>query len=527
VKRIWHLALLSVLVFALLFWPSIACQPSSSGQGILDLWDTGPVTLDPAISADMSSHLYVMQIFSGLVRLDRELTIVPDIAESWEGSLDGKTYTFHLRQGVKFHDGKEVTAADFKYSWERACAPATGSGTAATYLGDIVGAQDMLEGKTGEISGVEVLDDYTLQVTIDAAKAYFLDKLAYPTAFVVDRANVESGKTWWREPNGTGPFKLNEWRPGQRLVLERSQVYYGEPAKLEQVIFRFLAGAPMALYETGQIDVTLVSTSYIDQASDETNPLHLELIVTPELSLYYIGFNTAQPPFDDINVRRAFCLAVDKERIAKVILRDMVSEAEGILPPGMPGYNETLEGLDYNVEKAKELIAASKYGNVSNLPPITLTVEGYGNSVPSYLGAIIQEWQQNLGVEVSVRQLETENFLYNLKHEKDEMFVLGWVADYPDPHNFLDILFHTGSEDDIFEYSNPGLDALLDQAAIEQNRAVRLAMYQQAEQLVVDDAPCLPLFHGTNYILVKSYVKGYELSPLGIPDLSKVYVEKS
>ncbi|MCJ7791179.1 MAG: peptide ABC transporter substrate-binding protein [Dehalococcoidia bacterium] len=524
-KRIWHLALLSLLLSALLVLPSTACQPSS-GQGVLNLWDTGPLTLDPAISADMSSHLYVMQIFSGLVRLDQELNIEPDIAESWEPSPDGKTYTFHLRQGVKFHSGREVKAADFKYSWERACDPDTGSGTAATYLGDIVGAKDMLAGKAGEISGVKVIGDYTLQVTIDAPKAYFLDKLAYPTAFVVDRANVESGEGWWREPNGTGPFKLKEWKPGQRLILERSQIYYGEPAKLEQVVY-LLSGASMALYETGQIDVTPVSTSYIDQVSDESNPLHQELAVTPELSLYYIGFNTAKPPFDDVNVRRAFCLAVNKERIAKVILRDMVNEADGILPPGMPGYNGTLEGLDYDVEKAKELIADSKYGDVSNLPPITLTVEGYGNSIPSYLGAIIQEWQQNLGVEISVRQLETENFLYNLKQEKDAMFILGWIADYPDPHNFLDILFYTGSENNIFEYNNPGLDALLDQAAIEQNRTVRLAMYQQAEQLVVDDAPCLPLFHGTNYILVKPYVKGYELSPLGIPDLSKVYLEQS
>ncbi|MCJ7669066.1 MAG: peptide ABC transporter substrate-binding protein [Dehalococcoidia bacterium] len=526
-KRIWHLALLSLLVSALLFLPSTACQPYSSGRDVLNLWDTGPLTLDPAISADMSSHLYVMQIFSGLVRLDQELNIEPDIAESWpEESPDGKTYTFHLLQGVKFHSGREVKAADFKYSWERACDPDTGSGTAATYLGDIVGAQDMLAGKAGEISGVEVLDDYTLQVTIDAPKAYFLDKLAYPTAFVVDRANVESGEDWWREPNGTGPFKLKEWKLGQRLILERSQIYYGEPAKLEQVVY-LLSGVPMALYEKGEIDVTSVSTSYIDQASDETNPFHQELAVTPELSLYYIGFNTAQPPFDDVNVRRAFCHAVDKEHIAKVILRDMVNEADGILPPGMPGYNEALEGLDYDVEKAKQLIAASKYEDVSNLPPITLTIEGYGNSIPSYLGAIIQEWQQNLGVEISVRQLETENFLYNLKQEKDEMFTLGWIADYPDPHNFLDILFYTGSENNIFEYSNPSLDALLDQAAIEQNRAVRLAMYQQAEQLIVDDAPCLPLFHGANYILVKSYVKDYELSPLGIPDLSKVYLEQS
>jgi oligopeptide transport system substrate-binding protein len=513
------------LILVLFLLPLTGCFSWWGGEDILRLWDTGPITLDPAISADTSSHTYVVHIFSGLVRLDHELNIVPDIAESWEKSPDGKTYTFHLRQGVKFHNGREVKAADFKYSWERACDPATGSGTAATYLGDIVGAKDMLAGKTGEISGVEVINDYTLQVTIDAPKAYFLDKLAYPTAFVVDKANVESGVNWWREPNGTGPFKLKEWQAGQWLILERNQIYYGEPAKLEQVIFYLLAGAPMALYETGQIDVVPVYLAYIDQVIDETNPFHQELAVTPELSLYYIGFNTVQPPFDDVNVRRAFCHAVDKEHIARVILRDMVNEADGILPPGMPGYNEALGGLDYDVEEALELIADSKYGDVSNLPPITLTVEGYGNSIPSYLGAIIQEWQQNLGVEISVRQLEPENFLYNLKQEKDEMFAMGWVADYPDPHNFLDILFYTGSENNFFEYSNPDLDTLLDQAAIEQDGAVRLAMYQQAEQLVVDDAPCLPLFHVANYILVKPYVKGYELSPLGIPDLTEAYLE--
>ncbi len=524
-RRIWQFALLCLLLAALSVSPSIACLPFDS-QGDLTLWDTGPITLDPAISADMSSHTYVTQIFSGLVRLDGELNVVPDIAESWEESLDGKTYTFHLRQGVKFHNGREVKAADFKYSWERACDPGTGSGTAATYLGDIVGAKDMLAGEVGGISGVVVIDEYALEITIDAPKAYFLNKLAYPTAFVVDRDNVESGQSWWQEPNGTGPFKLREWRPGQQLILQRSQNYYGELAKLEQIVFRFLAFSPMALYETGQTDVAPVSVNYIDQVSDETNPLHQELAVMPELSLYYIGFNTAEPPFDDIYVRRAFCHAVDKEHIVKVMLRDMISEADGILPLGMPGYDEALEGADYDVEQAKGLIAASKYGDVSNLPPITLTVDGYGNSIPAYLGAIIQQWQENLGVEVSVRQLETENFLYDLKEEKDEMFMLGWVADYPDPHNFLDILFYTGSENNIFEYSNPTLDTLLDKAAIEQDTAARLIMYQQAEQLVVDDAPCLPLFHGANYILVKPYVKNYELSPLGIPDLSKVYIDR-
>ncbi len=527
-KRIWHLISLSFLLCALLL-PQASCvcnwYPLSS-EDVLNLWDTGPITLDPVISSEMSSHAYVMQIFSGLVRLNDELEVVPDIAESWEKSEDGKVFIFHLRHGVKFHDGKEVKAEDFKYSWERACDPETGSQTAATYLGDIVGVTDKLAGKVEEISGVEVVDNYTLQVTIDAPKAYFLCKLTYPTAFVVEQLNAESGSDWWRHPIGTGPFGLSEWEQGQVLILERNELYYGDLPQIKQVAFHLLAGNPMAMYENGEIDVVSVGTHYIDLVKDEASPFHQELAVTPELSLHYIGFNTDAPPFDNVNVRRAFSYAVDKERIIKLIFRDMVNKADGILPPGMPGYNENLTGLEYNATRAEECIAVSEYGNVSNLPPITITVAGYGGGVSGYLGAIIQGWRENLGVEVQVRQLESEKFVYHLMEEKDEMFMLAWVADYPDPHNFLDNLFYTSAENNIFDYHNPELDALLDQAGVEQNDDARLMMYQQAEQEIVDEAPCLPLCFGRNYVLVKPYVKGYSLGPLGIPDLAKVYIEQ-
>lgn len=525
-RRIWRLILLLSLTCVLLSLPLAGCQTggSPSSQGILNLYGDTPPTLDPAISGEMTSHAYIMQIFSGLVRLDDELNVVPDIAERWQRSPDGTVYIFYLRHGVKFHDGREVKAADFKYSWERACSPGVGSQTAASYLGDIVGTKDMLAGSANEISGVKAIDDYTLEVTIDAPKAYFLCKLTYPTAFVVDENNVASGKDWWRQSNGTGPFKLKEWAQ-DKLVLQRSALYYAEPAKVSEVVFH-LTGNYMAMYEKGQVDVVPVSMYYIDKVRDETNPLHQELVVTPELSLFYIGFNTGSPPFNDVNIRAAFCYAVDKERIIKLTLKGMVNKAEGILPPGMPGYNQSTEGLNYDIGKAKQLIAASEYGDASNLPPIAITVSGYGNNIPNYLGAIIQEWQQNLGVNVSVRQLEPDDFLYQLDKEKDEMFMLGWVADYPDPDNFLHNLFYTGSENNIFDYSNAALDGLLDQAAVEQDQTVRLAMYQQAEQEVVSEAPLLPLWFGTNYMLVKPYVKNYKLSPLGVPDLSRVYLEQ-
>ena len=480
-RKAWQFTLLGALLCALVTLPFIINCPVKETpireKWVLNLWDSGPMTLDPAISSEMTSHTYIMQIFSGLVRLGDEAKPVSDIAESWQKSDDGKSYTFYLRKGVKFQDGNEVTAQEFKYSWERACNPETGSQTAATYLGDIIGVKDVLEGKTTKISGVEVIDNYTLKVTIDAPKAYFLAKLTYPTAFVVDKANVESSKNWWLKPNGTGPFKLKEWRIDEILTLEPNELYYGQPPIIKEVAYHLLAGLPMAMYELGEIDVTEVSEYYIDKAADEHGPFYKELSVFPESSLFYIGFNTQKPPFDDANIRRAFCHAVNKERVIKLALKGMATKADGILPLNLPGYNENLEGLTYDVSKAKSLIASSKYGSAANLPPITLTTSGWGGNIPEYLGAIIQDWQENLGVQVSVRQLEPEIFNYHLKEEADEMFVTGWIADYPDPQNFLDILFHTGAEYNTGNYSNTEVDALLDQAGVEPDEPTRFTLY--------------------------------------------------
>jgi len=529
-NKIWHFTLLGAIICALAILPFIINCPSNETpireKGALNLWDSGPITLDPAISSEMTSHSYVIQIFSGLVRLGDEAKPVPDIAESWQKSDDGKSYIFYLRKGVKFQDGEEVTAQDFSYSWERACHPKIGSQTAVTYLGDIVGVKDVLEGKAAKISGVEVIDNYTLKVTIDAPKAYFLAKLTYPTAFVVDKANVESGKKWWLKPNGTGPFKLKEWKKDELLVLEPNELYYGQPPSTKRVTYHLLAGSPMEMYELGEIDVVEVNEYYIDKASDERGPFYKELAVFPELSLFYIGFNTQKPPFDDINIRQAFCHAINKERVMKLTLKGMVTKADGILPLNMPGYNENLEGLTYDVAKAKSLIASSKYGSVANLPPITLTTSGWGGNIPEYLGAIIQDWRENLGVEVSVRQLEPEIFSYFLKEEADEMFFSGWIADYPDPQNFLGILFHTGAEYNTGNYSNPEVDALLDQAGVEQDETTRFNLYQQAEQIMVDEASCLPLWFNRTHLLIKPYVKNYKLDAQGIPTLKEVYLSE-
>jgi oligopeptide transport system substrate-binding protein len=527
IKRILFTIIAALLICSLLafYLPNAVCTPTWEEGDVLNLYGIDPFTLDPAVAGEMTSHEYIMQLFSGLVCLDDNLEPAPDIAENWQLSNNGTTYTFSLRQDVTFHDGRAVKAADFKYAWEHACDPATGSLTAATYLGDIVGVADVLAGKSQEISGVKVIDDFTLQVTIDAPKSYFLSKLTYPTAYIVDRENVATGKNWWRHPNGTGPFKLQQWDSNSQLVLEKNADYYGEKASLSLVVFHLWSGVPMNMYETGEIDITAIGSTYIDRVQDPAGSFYQELTVVPELSFSYIGFNTSRPPFDDVNVRRAFSLAIDKDRLVSLVFRDMVQRADGILPPGMPGYNENLSGLAFDPAKARELIASSRYGDVSQLPPITITTSGWGGLISSGLRSIIHEWRQNLGVEVTVRQLEPERYIYNLKTEKDEMFFMGWIADYPHPQDFLEVLFHSRADNNYGGYSNPEMDSLLAQAGIEQDYATSLALYQQAEQMLVDDAACLPLWFGQNYILVKPYVKGYNLNPQGLVKLNEVSIE--
>ena len=531
IKRI----LLVLLCLVLLASLASACFTSttntttsatSGGQGTLNLADNGPYTLDPAAAAESASALYIFQIFSGLVRLDADLQVVGDIAADWDISNSGTVYTFHLRQGVTFHDGSPVTAADFKYSWERALDPATGSLTAATYLNDIVGAADILAGRTAQLSGVRVIDNSTLEVTIDAPKAYFIDKMAYPTSFVVDAANVKSGGDWWRRPNGTGPFRLLEWQPDQLLVLGRNDNYYGDKAYLKEVRFQLYSGDPLQLYQNGEIDVAPVGGAYMGLVTDPNNPVSRELQQSPELSIFYLGFNAVAPPFDDANVRQAFSLAVDKDRVINLATNDVVEAAYGVLPPEMPGYDPGLSGLRFDPQKARDLLAASRYGGAAGLPPIVLTTSGYGGNISGLIGGVIEEWRRNLGVEVTVRQLEPQVFLYALKQEKDNIFDLGWIADYPDPQDFLDILFRSSSNSNYGEYGNPTLDGLLDRAAVEQDRAIRLGMYRQAEEMIVEDAAILPLYFGRSYLLVKPHIMDYELSPMGYPFLNRVSIEK-
>jgi oligopeptide transport system substrate-binding protein len=515
--------------------PIIGSGSSGPGEQTLHLPGFGngsdPPTMDPTLSGDTTSAAYVSEIFSGLVVFNKDLELVPDLAEKWDISGDGTVYTFSLRQDATFHDGKQVQAQDFKYSFERACDPATGSTTADTYLGDIVGCRDKLNGKADEVAGVKVVDEHTLEITIDGPKSYFLAKMAYPTAFVLDRENVEKGGSRWADdPNGTGPFKLAEYNRGDSIVLERNENYYREPRpKLEKVYFYLDVGLPMAYYENGDFDATPVYLNDIERVTDPTNPLNKELSIVPQMSVNYIGFNVNEPPFDDANVRRAFNYAVDKEKLAKLVLKKTVEPAYGIVPPTMPGYsNKELEGYEYDPKKAQQLIKDSKYEDVTEFPEITWYTVGAGGTPGQIVEAITAMLRENLGVEVQIQQADWPTFLADLSSPQKpyQMFDLGWVADYPDPQDFLEVLFHSTSTQNHTGYSNPQVDALLDEARSEKDEDKRLELYKKAEQMIIADAPWIPLNFGVDYWLTKPYVKGLLHPPMVIPVLQYVSIER-
>lgn len=492
----------------------------------LILADADPSTLDPALAREVGSVSYIMQIFSGLVTFDAGMDLAPDIAAGWETDSTGTVYTFHLREGAAFHDGRAVTAADFKYSWERACRPATGSQTAGTYLNDIVGAAAVLAGDADELAGVEAPDDHTLRVTIDGPKAYFLAKLAQPVSFVVDREEADDGGQWWRQPNGTGPFRLEGWDQGQLLLLERNEGFYREKAKVGHVAFRFNAGYPMQLYEQGEVDVAEVSLYSLERAMDPANALHSQLSIYPQYSITYLGFNCAAAPFADARVRRAFCLALDKERVVSQVLLNSVEAAGGLAPPGLTASALGSATPAPDLDTARALLAQAGYGPGGSPLKVTVTLPGSSGDVAAYFTAVLYQWQQGLGVEVEVRQLDGDAYFDRLHEEKDDLFFYGWSADYPDPQDFLDVLFRGGSVNNAGGYTDAAYDALLDRAAVEPDEEARAGLYRQAEvKLISEDAACVPLWFGRSYLLVKPRVQGYFLSPLGYPLLSGVSVQ--
>jgi len=466
--------------------------------------------LDPARTLSGASG-YSGLLYAGLVRLASNMQVVPDLAESWQISPDGTVYTFTLVKDLQFADGKPLTAEEVRLSWERAADPATGSSVASTYLGDIVGVKEKLAGKAKQISGIKVLDELTLEVTLDSPKPYFLAKLTYPTSFVVDTSQAK-GDLWMWNPNPSGPYLLKEYREQDAILLERNEKYHNPPA------IRYLAmdlnpgGSPISLYESDRLDIVYLDAENSLRIRDKGDPLHAEWQSTTNMCTSFVHMNNTLPPFDDIHVRQAFLQAIDPAQLNENLALSTSLVAHSILPPGMPGFSNESLALGFDPQAARAALAASSYAG--DLPEIIINAAGYGDSQRSDIAALAEMWKTNLGVEVQVKYLDPQEFTKAARENHDHMVLLGWCADYPDPENFLDVLFHSDSEVNVSEYSNPEVDALLEQARTELDPANRLALYQSAEQLLLADYAVIPIIHNVSDVLVKPRLEGFILSPI-------------
>ena len=494
-------------------------------QSKITLGGADPVTMDPHIAGDGSSATYIVEIFGGLVTITPDMEIVLDLAQSLEVSDDGLVYTFTLRDDIYFHSGRKVTANDVKWSLERAASPQLNSNTSLSYLRDIVGFIEKRYGQADEISGVEVIDDKTISIEIDFPKAYFLAKLTYPTAFVIDKDQVElNPRNWTRKPNGTGPYKLSEWKLGERIILEANTRYHLGVGNVQVVDYQLSGGSILTRFENGEVDSAGISQNDIDRVRDPSEPLNKLYRQSNYFQTNYIGMNNAIAPFDDIFVRQAFASAIDIGKITDITYKKMLPQATGILPPGMYGYDASKMAYEYNPELAQELLAKSKYGSAENLPPIVFSDIGAGAEGSTDIQAYIEQWKKNLGVTVQLRQSDFATFLADLDSNKLQIYSIGWIMDYPDPENILDVKFHSQSTENNENYSNAVVDQLLENARSELDTDKRALLYQEAEEIIVKEAPWIPTYFTTSHYVISKKIKKWIEPAMIVPKLRFVEI---
>lgn len=517
--------------------PEATPAPAATGDANTLRWSLEGISdlaaIDPAKPQDAPSITVINNVFGGLVRLNEKLEVQPDGASAWTVSADGKTYTFTIRDGLKFADGTPVTADDFAYSINRALAPETASFGAPFQLGHIVGAQDVVDGKAKTVSGVKATAPNTLEISIDAPLAYFLAQLTYPYTFVVPRKLVESGANWSEQAYGTGPFKVKEWKHGQSILLEANPNYWAGAPGIAQVLHVFNKDSETAyqLYQTGQLDIMGSQQNPVPAAHVAEVQGQPDFKSAASLATRFIGFNNQKAPFDNVELRRAFALATDKQTLANAVLAGAVVPADRILPTGLVGTELPITPLAFDATVAKAALAKAGFADGKGLPAITLAYgqEGDNETVAQALQGL---WEQNLGVKVNLQSFELATFSKNLDTTFYtptlglQMYLSIWGADYPDPQNFLSQQLHTDTANNNGHFADAEFDKLADQAdqlGSQADLQKRLQLYNQAEQIAIDKVGWLPLYYPKFQILLRPRVQGIVVTPNGlvIPDWTK------
>ncbi|MCZ6563750.1 MAG: peptide ABC transporter substrate-binding protein [Deltaproteobacteria bacterium] len=501
-----------------LFLALSSCAPSSeqAQEKVFRVnLGTEPPSLDWSLATDQVSFNVIVNLMVGLTEFDRNLRPAPMVAKSWEIHDNGRKIIFRLRDDVLWSDGKSVRAQDFEYSWKRLLNPSTAS-EYAYILYDILNAEPYNQGKItdSDLVGVRALDDWTLEVRLKHTAPYFLAITTFEVTYPQRRDIVEKNGARWTDPSTivtNGPFLLESWSHEDEIRLKANPGFFlGKPAidRIEMVIVNENTTA-LAMYEQGQLD-------FIDNRSIPIFEKH-RLIrqpgfrIVPQLRGYYYGFVTDRKPFDDVRVRKAFAMAIDR-RIFPKILHGGEQPINSWIPPGMIGHNPEI-GLPFNPSEARRLLTEAGYPNGKGFPEITL---GYNTDETHKMvaEAIQSMWKQNLDVLVRLDNQEWKVYLNKLNNDPPHLFRLGWGADYPDPDNFMK-LFTSTSGNNNTRWKNERYDELVERAARELDEQERVRLYNEAQRILCEtDLPIISLFVTAETTVLNPRFTGLEFNSM-------------
>lgn len=483
-----------------------------------------PADLDPPTVTAYTDMNIVIALFEGLTFIDERTTKpVPAVAESWQPSRDGLTWTFHLRPNARWSNGDPVVADDFVQSFRRVVSPALAMEN-ASYLFPLKHAEAINSGKLADVTqlGCRAADDHTLVLTLERPTPHLALLTAQTPWYPINPrvlarfgAMQRRGTAWTRPGNlvGNGPFTLVAWQPNARIVVARNPHYWNAAATTLQRIEFFPIENPDVEerdFRAGQLHVT--SSLPVSKVATwrERDPERLR--VDPFLQTVFVAFNTKRPPFDDARVRRAFALAVDREAIAHAALGGSRLPAFAATPPGTGGYTARAH-IGRDLAAAKALLAAAGHAGGAGMPALTLQVRN-NDEQPTVAEALQAMWQQELGVHVDIVPLEQKTWLQNQQTQNYTLSTYSWIGDYPDPLTYLG-LFTTNNGNNWTGWGDPRYDALIAEAASTADTARREELFQRAEALLLEAAPVTPIYHGAQTYLIQPTVKHWYPALLG------------
>jgi len=484
-----------------------------------------PVSLDPAQLQESEGIAVGKSLYDGLMDNDPEtMELVPAMAESYETNEDATVFTFTLKEGVKFQNGRECTAEDFVYSWNRVCDPATAS-EVSYHLAPILGYDEFQAGEATELEGVKAIDDYTLEVTLSYPYADFVYHTAHPVTSPIPKEVVEEvgSENFSESPVGTGPFAFESWTHEQQVVVNKFDDYYGDPAYLDSIVYKIYMEEETAWqdFKAGTLNDCQIPQGQFETAVADYGD---RALFVPMLGIYYYGYNMNTEPWaSSKDLRQALNYAVDRQTLCDVVMEGQRDPANGMVPPGIPGYMKNQSDYTYDVEMANTLLTNAGFPAGAGLPALTLGYNtGGGHEDPAQF---IQGNLAAVGVNVTLEGYEWGSYLDLIQAEEITFFRLGWLTDYPIMDNFLYPLFYSANAgvDNMTQYNNPEVDALLDQARSTADEDERLALYQEAERIILEDAPVIPLMYYKTSRVYGDDIGGYIRTADDLTPMERVY----